>query len=153
MLSFVRNFLLVGSISVAACSFLHAETGFEEVKTDKIPKCSAPLSQAIQAGNFLFISGQTGNVIDSGEVVANSAADQAELAMHYIQEILRAKNLDFENVVKAQVFIKNMDDYDAINNVYASKFSGVVKPAREMIQVAKLPADALLEISCIAYIP
>lgn len=153
MFSTIRNFLLLGSICVASCSFLHADTGFEEVVTDKVPKCTAPLAQAIHAGNFLFISGQTGNDFETGELTAKGAGEQAEIALHYIQEILRAKNLDFENVIKAQVFVKNMDDYDAINDVYASKFPGAVKPAREMIQVVKLPGDALVEISCIAYIP
>lgn len=145
--------LLLGALGISMSTFLNAETGFQEVLTKDAPSGFAPLAQAIQAGDFIFISGQTPNDLITGDIIGTTAEEQTKIVLSYIEAILQSKGLGFENLIKVQIFVKNMDDYDAVNDLYASKFPSSVKPAREMIQVSKLPLDALVEISCIAYIP
>lgn len=121
------------------------------VNTDKAPKAVGPYSQAVWAGDVLYISGQI--PIDpanqelqlfDGDVIA-----QTKLVLKNLKGILESEGLSKDNVVKAGVFIKNMDDFSKINEVYAD-FFGNHKPARACVEVARLPKDVLVEIEAIA---
>jgi 2-iminobutanoate/2-iminopropanoate deaminase len=105
-----------------------------------------PYSQGILANGFLFISGQT-----AGEKVGiGSVEDETQAVFNSLKLILQAAGMDFENVVKSSVFLQDMNDFSKMNAVYATFFQSDF-PARETIQVARLPQDARVEISCIAF--
>jgi len=121
----------------------------EVVSSDAAPKAIGPYSQAVRAGNLLFVSGQvpidpaTGNMID-GDVSA-----QSRRVFENIGALLQAAGLSFSNVVRTTVFLADMNDFAAMNAVYATYFSEPY-PARATVQVARLPKDARVEIDVIA---
>lgn len=119
------------------------------VKSNDAPAAIGPYSQAIQAGAFLFISGQIPIDPQTGTLASGSIESETHRVMKNIDAILRAANLDFENVVKASIFLKSMDDFASVNTVYSSYFKKDF-PARETIEVSRLPKDARVEISVIA---
>ena len=122
-----------------------------EVKTDKAPKVIGPYSQAIQAGNFIFCSGQLGVDPISGDLVGSDIANQTKQALENIRQILLAESSGLDAVVKTEVYLKNMSDYKIMNEVYEQAFTVSPKPARVTVEVARLPKDALVEIACVAY--
>jgi len=133
------------------------ETGMKEVihvkkvvKVENAPAAIGPYSQAVWAGDFLYISGQLGLDPETGKMVGKDAAGQAEQVLKNIGAILKAQSLSFGDVVKTTIFAKNMDDFQAVNEVYAKYFT-VDCPARAFVQVARLPKDALVEIEAVAY--
>jgi len=121
----------------------------EVVSSDAAPKAIGPYSQAVRAGNLLFVSGQvpidpaTGNMID-GDVSA-----QSRRVFENIGALLQAAGLSFSNVVRTTVFLADMNDFAAMNAVYATYFREPY-PARATVQVARLPKDARVEIDVIA---
>ena len=117
--------------------------------TDKAPAAIGPYSQAVTAGGFLFISGQTPFSPETGETIGTDVAGQAEQACKNIGEILKANDLTFEDVVKTTCFLKNMEDFSLFNEIYSQYFKDH-KPARSCFAVAQLPKDALVEIEVIA---
>lgn len=114
------------------------------------PAPIAPYSQAILAENTLYISGQIPANPMTGELVLSSIEDSVNQVMGNIRNLLNEAGMDFSNVVKCTIFMKDMNDYVKINDVYGSYFEGIVPPAREAVQVARLPKDVTVEISCIA---
>lgn len=114
------------------------------------PAPIAPYSQAILAENTLYISGQIPANPMTGELVLSSIEDSVNQVMGNIRNLLNEAGMDFSNVVKCTIFMKDMNDYAKINDVYGSYFEGIVPPAREAVQVARLPKDVTVEISCIA---
>lgn len=119
------------------------------VETDKTPRPAGPYSQAVRAGNLLFISGQIPHDPRSGERPPEGIEAQAKRVLEKIGAILHAQGLDYRDVVKATVFLKTMEDAPAFNDVYARYFpSG--PPARSCVGVARLPGDAGVEIEAIA---
>lgn len=118
------------------------------IKTEAAPAALGPYSQAVSAGNMLFISGQLGIDPLSGAMVEGFEA-QARLAFANLDAILKEAQMSFANVVKASVFLKDMNDFATLNSIYAGYFEAPF-PAREAIQVARLPKDGLVEISLIA---
>ena len=123
-----------------------------EVSTDQAPKAIGPYSQAVRAGQYLFISGQLGVDPATGQMKGSTIEEQTDQVLNNIEAILNAEGLTFENVVKSEVYLKDLNDFKAMNAIYAARFSQNVKPARQAMQVARLPLDAMIEISCIAYI-
>jgi 2-iminobutanoate/2-iminopropanoate deaminase len=119
------------------------------ISTEKAPAAIGPYSQAIQAGNLLFCSGQIPLDPVSGEVVAGDVRRQAEQVMENIAAVLSAAGAGFNDVVKATVFLVEMGDFGAVNEVYGRYFSGH-KPARSTVAVKALPRGVLLEIEVIA---
>ena len=123
----------------------------KNISTPLAPAAIGPYSQAIQAGDFLYVSGQIPLDPTSGEIVAGGIKEQTYRVLENIKEILKEAKLDFSDVVKAEVFLYDMDDFVTVNDIYAEYFTGDPKPARQAIEVARLPKDVRIEISCIAY--
>lgn len=144
---------LVGCVSIATVSFASASTSHEQVQTDQAPKAIGPYSQAVKAGHYLFVSGQIGIDPASGKLIGESIQEQTKQVLRNIEAILAVEGLSFENIVKTEVYMKDLKDFQVMNTIYAEKFSCEVKAARATIEVSKLPLGALVEISCVAFIP
>lgn len=144
--------LLTSALASLSCPLL-AESDLTPIATDQAPKAIGPYSQAVCAGNHMFISGQIAIDPAVGKLVGETIEEQTKQVLKNIEAILAARGLTLENVVKTDVFLKDLKDFSTMNNIYAEKFSYAVKPARATVQVSKLPLDALIEISCIAFIP
>ena len=108
-----------------------------------------PYSLGVWAGDLLFVSGQTPIDPATGVVTSDNVVEQAHQTIKNVRAILAAAGLSLDNVVKATVFIKNMNDFAAINDVYASYFQQPY-PARSCVEVARLPRDVLVEIEVVA---
>jgi|SRR6267154_1546217 len=121
------------------------------VETENAPKAIGPYSQAVVAGAYLFISGQLPIDPKLGKITTSAIGEQTKQVLDNLEAILAAESLSFEDVVKTEVFLKDMQDFPEMNAIYAERFSHAVKPARVTVQVAKLPMDARIEISCTAF--
>ncbi|MCZ2357234.1 MAG: RidA family protein [Bacteroidia bacterium] len=110
-----------------------------------------PYSQAIKVGNLVFVSGQIPVNPQNGELVTGSIEEATHRVMQNIKSILEAGGSCLENVVKASIFLTNLDDFTRVNAVYGSYFSAKY-PARETVQVSRLPKEVPVEISVIAYV-
>ncbi|WP_131021003.1 RidA family protein [Clostridioides difficile] len=121
----------------------------EVIHTNDAPAALGPYSQAIKAGNLLFVSGQVPLVPETMEVVEGDVQAQTAQSLKNLKAILAEGGADFSNVVKTTVFIKDMNEFGAINEVYAEYF-GENKPARACVEVARLPKDVKVEIEVIA---
>ncbi len=119
------------------------------ISTDKAPAAIGPYSQAIEVDNMIFTSGVIPINPATGELVTADAATQAEQAISNLKALLEASGSSMEKVVKTVVFIKNMDDFGSINEVYAKYFPAPY-PARSCVEVARLPKDVAIEIEAIA---
>ncbi|MBQ6008336.1 MAG: RidA family protein [Kiritimatiellae bacterium] len=119
------------------------------ISTDRAPQALGPYSQAIRANGFIFCSGQIPIDPAAGAVVATTAADQARQAITNLQKVLEAAGSGLGKVVKTTVFLGDMNDFAAVNAVYAELF-GDTKPARSCVQAARLPKDVKIEIEAIA---
>ncbi len=120
------------------------------IKTEKSPAAIGPYSQAVQADNFLFISGQLGLDEKTGDFAGVSVADQMVKAMENIGGILAEAGMGYENLVKVTVLLGDIKDFARINEIYAGFFSSDF-PARAAFQAAGLPKGALVEIDAIAF--
>ncbi|SHJ82542.1 RidA family protein [Paramaledivibacter caminithermalis] len=121
------------------------------VHTDKAPAAVGPYSQAILAGNLLFVSGQIPFNSATGEMVQGSIEDETRQCLENAKAILEEAGTTLENVVKATVFIKDMNQFGRINEVYGEYFN-THKPARACVEVARLPKDVNVEIEMIAIV-
>lgn len=121
----------------------------EIINTENAPAPIGPYNQATKANNFLFISGQIPADPATGAIINSSIEDETHQVMKNLGAILKEAGLGFENILKTSIFISNMDDFAKINAVYGTYFSGDF-PARETVQVARLPKDVNVEISAIA---
>jgi 2-iminobutanoate/2-iminopropanoate deaminase len=119
------------------------------VLTDKGPKPIGPYSQAIRANGFLYVSGQVALDPKTGEFVGTDIRQQTQRTLENVKGILEAAGSNLHHVVKTTVFLKDINDFSAMNEVYA-KFFTLAPPARSTVQVARLPKDALVEIEVIA---
>jgi 2-iminobutanoate/2-iminopropanoate deaminase len=113
------------------------------------PAPIGPYSQAVVAGNTLYISGQIALDADSGELINENITEETHAVMKNLDTVLREAGYSFEEVVKCSIFIKNMDDFSTINEAYGQYFKQN-PPARETVEVSKLPKNVNVEISCIA---
>lgn len=121
----------------------------ETVSTEKAPKALGPYSQALKAGGFVWCSGQIPINPATNTIEATTIEDQTRQAISNLRNVLEAAGTSLANVVKTTVFIKDMNDFAALNGVYAEMF-GDTKPARSCVEVARLPKDVKVEIECIA---
>ncbi len=122
----------------------------QPVSTPEAPAAIGPYAQAVRCGNLLFTSGQI-PLTPSGELVAGGIREQTRQVLDNLKAVLAAAGATFRDVVKTTVFLKDMNDFAAFNEEYASVF-GDHKPARSTVQVARLPRDVLVEIEMIASI-
>jgi 2-iminobutanoate/2-iminopropanoate deaminase len=119
------------------------------VYSENAPEPIGPYSQAIQTGNMLFVSGQIAIQKSTGQFIIGNIEDETIQVMTNIGDILTAAGMDFSNVVKSSIFMKDMNNFPKINEVYGRYFKDNA-PARESIEVSRLPKDVNVEISCIA---
>jgi 2-iminobutanoate/2-iminopropanoate deaminase len=119
------------------------------ISTDRAPKALGPYSQALKAGGFIFCSGQIPINPATNAIEATTIEDQTRQAITNLKNVLETAGSSLARVVKTTVFIKDMNDFAALNKVYAELF-GDTKPARSCVEVARLPKDVLVEIECIA---
>jgi len=123
----------------------------ETISTEKAPGAIGPYSQAVKTGNMVFCSGQIPIDPTTGEFVSNNVAEQTHQVLTNLSAVLEAAGTSLNNVVKTTVFLADMNDFTAMNEIYAKFFSDN-KPARATVQAARLPRDARVEIDCIAVI-
>lgn len=121
------------------------------VSTGSAPQALGPYSQAIHAGQFLFVSGQVPIDSVSGQLVPGGIAEQTRRALQNLGEILKAGGVSFQQVVRATVYLADLGDFTAMNEVYTTFFTAP-QPARSTIQAARLPRDARIEIDVIAFL-
>ena len=121
----------------------------ETIATEKAPKAVGPYSQALKSGGFVYCSGQIPINPATNAIEAVTIEDQTRQAISNLSNVLEAAGTSLSRVVKTTVFIKDMNDFAALNAVYAEMF-GDTKPARSCVEVARLPKDVKVEIECIA---
>ena len=121
------------------------------VKTESAPKAIGPYSQAVRAGDLLFASGQIPIDPETGEFVVGGIAEETEQVLKNIKAVLESAGTDLAHVVKTTVFLADMDDFAAMNEVYG-RFFRENPPARATVQAARLPRDARVEIEVVAYL-
>jgi 2-iminobutanoate/2-iminopropanoate deaminase len=125
------------------------------ISTGNAPAAIGPYSQAVRVGELLFTSGQIPIDPATGAIVAGGIREQTTRVLDNLTAVLAEARLDMAHVVKTTVYLKNMADFAAMNEIYATYFApaGVVPPARSTVEVARLPKDALVEIDLIARSP
>ena len=121
------------------------------IETKKAPLPIGPYSQAVEIKKFLFVSGQIGIDPESGKLLNDNIKIETEQVMKNINSILEASNRDFGNVVKTSIFLRDLENFDKVNSIYSKYFDEDTSPARETIEVSRLPKDANVEISIIAF--
>lgn len=121
----------------------------EIIYTPAAPEPIGPYSQAVRYGNQLFVSGQIAINPATGIFSGSSVEEEAIQVMSNLQAVLTAAGLSYENVVKCTIFLTDLNDFQVVNKIYGEKFS-VNPPARETVEVRRLPKDARVEISCVA---
>lgn len=117
------------------------------------PNAPAPLgpyNQAILAGDTLFVSGQIAVDQSTGKMITDEIQSETHQVMQNLQYVLESAGMTFENVVKCSIFVKDLENFEVINKIYGSYFDENTAPARETVEVARLPKDVNIEISCIA---
>lgn len=120
------------------------------IYTKDAPEPIGPYSQAVRYGNFLYTSGQIAINPETGALTEGNIEEETHQVMLNLKAVLKAAGMTFQHVIKASIFITDMGDFGAINSVYVRYFDGETAPARETVQVARLPKDVRVEISVIA---
>jgi 2-iminobutanoate/2-iminopropanoate deaminase len=120
------------------------------INTNNAPSPIGPYSQAVQFGNMLFVSGQIAINPATGELDLSNIENETHQVMRNIGAILTEAGIDYSHIIKTGIFLKDMNQFAAVNEVYGSYFSGNF-PARETVQVSRLPKDVNVEISVVAY--
>jgi 2-iminobutanoate/2-iminopropanoate deaminase len=120
----------------------------EIISTDRAPAAVGPYSQAILYGNLLFVSGQISLHPESGEIVGKDIEVQTGRVLENLKNVIEASGMELNHVLKCTCFLRNMEDFAAFNSVYDTYFADIL-PARETVEVSRLPKDVLVEISAI----
>lgn len=123
----------------------------QKINSTKAPAAIGPYSQAVKYSNLLFCSGNIGIDPKTNSFVQGDIKEQTKQTFKNLGEVLKAAGTVFDNVLKVTVYLKNMNDFAAMNKVYATYFKEPY-PARATVEVARLPKDALIEVECIAYV-
>jgi len=122
------------------------------INTPNAPAPIGPYNQAVLYGNMLYTSGQVAMHPETGELITDDIARETEMVMQNLKAILTEAGTTFENVIKASIFISDMNNFKAINKVYGAYFNEATAPARETVEVANLPLYVNVEISMIAFV-
>ena len=120
------------------------------ITTTNAPAPIGPYNQAILSGNTLYTSGQIAFNPQTGKLVLDNIETETKQVMENLKAVLKAANMTFENVIKSSIFISDMNNFGKINSIYGSYFDDSNAPARETVEVARLPKDVNVEISMIA---
>jgi len=120
------------------------------VQTAAAPAAIGPYSQAIVAAGLVHCSGQVALDPLSGELQGSTAAEQARVALANLSAVLQAAGSGMDRVLKCNVYLTDLEDFGAVNEVYARAFEGEIPPARACVEVSRLPKDAKVEIDCVA---
>ncbi len=123
----------------------------QKIETKEAPTAIGPYSQGIETEQIIYVSGQIPVDPHTGEKVEGDIKFQTERVIKNIAAVLKKAGYDLSHVVRCDVFLKDMNDFKDMNEVYASLFNNDPKPARQAVQVGRLPLDAMVEISCIAH--
>ena len=123
----------------------------EIINTEKAPAALGPYSQAIKAGNTIYVSGQIPLIPETMEIISDDVQEQTKQSLENVKAVLEAAGATLNDVVKASVFIKDMNDFAKINEIYATYFTEN-NPARACVEVARLPKDVKVEIVVIAVV-
>ena len=123
----------------------------EIITTEKAPAAIGPYSQAVKAGDMIYTSGMLPIVPENGQIVEGDAAAQADQVFKNVSELLESQGSSLDMVIKTTLFIKDMNDFGAINEVYKKYFTNDF-PARSCVEVARLPKDVFVEMECIALV-
>lgn len=123
---------------------------FKKIETSQAPKAIGPYSQAVCAPPFVFVSGQVPLDPSTGKLVESNIRIQINRVLDNLEAILKESGCSFEDVVRCEVFVVDLNDFSTINEEYAKRFNQPIPPARQTVQVTRLPLNALVEISCIA---
>ena len=115
------------------------------ISTDKAPAAIGPYSQAVQVGNMLFLAGQIALDPESGKMIMGGIEEQTHRVMQNLRAVLEAAGLTFNDVVQTQAFLKDLNHYGKFNAIYA-KYMGENRPARAVVEAARIPKDALVEV-------
>lgn len=129
------------------------QSSLKKIETAQAPKAIGPYSQAIQAGQLLFVSGQLPIDPSTSKIVEQEIRVQTNRVLDNLEAILKESGCSFKEVARVDVFLQDLNHFALLNEEYAKRFNHPTPPARQTIQVARLPLDALVEISCIAVIP
>lgn len=121
----------------------------EVVYSANAPEPIGPYSQAIKVGNMLFLSGQVAIQKTSGTIITGNITDETHQVMKNMEDVLKAAGFEFSHVVKCTIFLSDMNNFPKVNEVYGAYFTNQ-PPARETVEVRRLPKDVNVEISCIA---
>ncbi|NYE61159.1 2-iminobutanoate/2-iminopropanoate deaminase [Duganella sp. 1224] len=144
--------ILFGAAALLAGAATAQPPAKEVIATKAAPEAIGPYSQAIKSGQALYLSGQIPIDPQTGQLVAGGVEEQGQRVLENLKAVLAANNMTFDDVVSTTVYVKDLNDFAKVNAVYAQYFQQK-PPARSTVQVARLPKDALLEISAIAIRP
>jgi 2-iminobutanoate/2-iminopropanoate deaminase len=146
----MRRLWLILPLMLCGCDlFEQLPITKEVISTPEAPAAIGPYSQAIKLGNTLYCSGQIGLNPVTGEMVTGEIQDETRQVLKNLGAVLRAGGMDYQDMVTVTIYLKNMDDYKVVNEIYA-EFLKDNRPARATVQVARLPRDARVEIACMA---
>ena len=120
------------------------------ITSKNAPSPIGPYNQAVIANGFMYISGQVGMNPKTGKIIKDSISEETDQVMKNLSSILNEASISFENVVKTTIFLSDMNDFSLVNEVYGKYFDEDTAPARETVQVSKLPLGVNVEISMIA---
>lgn len=144
---------VLGILMIAACGAAIAQTGNKVVSTPNAPEAIGPYSQAIRAGKTLYLAGQIAIDPKTKQLMASaSIEDQTRLVLENLKAVLEADGLTMANVVSTSVFLKDLNEFGKMNEVYGTYFK-TAPPARATVEVSRLPRDVKVEISAIAVHP
>ena len=136
--------------AVFAFTYQQTKTNRRQIYTEDAPKPIVPYSQAILAGNTLYVAGQIGLDPASGKLDSTGVEGETRQALKNIYAILQAAGMNMTHIARTTIYLKNMKDFARVNQEYATWFTGIAPPARETLGVAELPKGASIEISIIA---
>ena len=145
----LANFLiLLLGFSAVACNASHR---LEAISCNGAPKAIGPYSHAVRTGNLIYTSGQVGLSPVTNTFAGDDIKSQCRQALDNLAAVVRESGSDMAHVVKVTIYLKDLNDFAAVNDIYKDYFPDL-KPARSTVQVARLPKDALIEIDCVAAI-
>ncbi|MFN1836264.1 RidA family protein [Balneola sp. MJW-20] len=150
IITYISTVFVIISLSFSSCTkIVPTPTEKRVIKTTNAPGAIGIYSQAIEAGNTLYLSGQIGILPETKELVGDDIQSQTHQALKNVSAILKASGYEMKDVVSAQVFVADMNDYAAFNEVYVEYFPDN-PPARAVVEVSRIPLDAKVEIKTIA---